>query len=1786
MTDCSDNLYTIKFTDTSKTSLSVAKGQVVTDKADIALVGKTKRDYGEIFNENTLHLLENFACPEVILSGVPQGIPDTAFTINALLENPIEGQIWYSTTTQRPFKYIVDQGVGEWVQFSTQEDIAGNSGVIADGQPLPRPVSQITGYEFEYDECTWIVTPFNYTEKINFMICSVEDRDSDGIMRVNMKYRPSGKDLVSGSANYQIIGIRGHTNAGTYGELPPTPTPLVQTVPILSDPTTAAIGTTTATLGGTVVSDGASSIIERGIVWGLTASPTIGVDTVVVEGNTTTGVFTVDVTGLDDGRTIYFRAYATNAIGTGYTDGTVNFDTINVPEVPTVVLPIAPISTIIGDQASVGATITSDGGAPIFARGIRWGTDNPPTQNDASAGVGGNGGVDTFLVTITSLGVGETIYFRGYAENSVGEGVSVIENFVSDGTPVIPTVITNVPANPASTTATAGGQITDNGGRTITRRGVVYGETSGGPYTGDVYDGLTTVGNFLLTLTPLNTATTYYFKAYAINSVGTGFGTEESFVTNNATTAPILDVTPLLSGIKPTAATLGGDITNSGGLPIDERGTVWGTSANPTLASAGASRTTKFPEIPSGTIGEFAKEVTGFQSNSTYHFRAYAINSKGTTYSDNRSFTTSLQVVIPTITASHSNLESTSVNIGGVLANKGNGTILEFGIRYGRFQNAMDTVLNTVGLDIPEFSAFGFPVTGILPSTLYYYEAYAINSAGEGTSSIGHFTTPATATVPSLTLYAVNTGTITDDGGTLQARITASGGEPITSYGFYTSTNGGSTWSPPIVVGTSFTNIPSYFYSAQSGFGTSQTVHYKAYATNSEGTTETSTRSFTTASGATIPVVSFAAIAAYCATTADIVGNYVSSGGGTVTEIGVVWGTSSGARTTYVPYGSVPAPGSSYTVGLTGLPGTSTTSDKIYVEMYALNGEGYGYSTEWSFDTATSPTYDAYNMAFGGYHPTIELGSYIGSDNGAPVTDRGFNWGYDSSVPYTAYPPVRTGITLYQATIDTSAGAGGTLFARHFATNCAGTTVGDIATFALGGPPDLGYVGSGYYWDGCELWLRAEVLDYQLGIPLTDYGFEWRYYGDLGDYPMDANNVTFDGRYITGLVLDGANNPPVGGDTIEFRVWAINEFQPFGTPITYGTPETALVPDSPTIGNPPVAVSYNNTTNTAVLQGNVQSLGGWSSVTRGVIYGPTYFSLIEGNAQWPDHFEKAVSGSTSSTGTFNVTLTSTNMANVSGRNPIYFRTWVENGCGRDYSIVGQFTVGDAPAVSTTLAVHEVSDTWARVQGSIISDGGLTVTEYGFEYKKSVNSTWSKLVLGGTPPSYGHVVLADPLGGLTPNTDYDIRTYAINSSDTGRSDIYHFTTKYDPVVDSLSIGTPSESDVSVTARIVSWGNNYFYNTAVGFCYNTSGNPDIDNDTVVISPDSEYGGANLAPGDTFPAVLNGLAANTTYWVRGFADAPYGNVGYTSQQSFTTDSPDTTGDVNNGESALSSKTTLTVCITLAQDGTIRDSNNSQVGTWLLSYPTFRPTEDSSNYNYTVDSVTGDTLGSSTPVSSLTSQINTNPGTLSAGKTFCVVWERVGDGSGNVYIDVTIAGPVGTSPGTVALRIRLLEMFDGGGGGCFAAGTKVMIMVGDEILEKNIELITLDDILIGYDEDAKIFVPVEFEALMVPRVTDTIKVMFDDGTSLHTTADHPFLTDNGYRVVDETLYQKNHATELEYISGTLHVGDTLIGYESNKMITEILESEPELVYHLLRSDTSNFVANGVVAHNIQNKD
>jgi len=108
---------------------------------------------------------------------------------------------------------------------------------------------------------------------------------------------------------------------------------------------------------------------------------------------------------------------------------------------------------------------------------------------------------------------------------------------------VAPTVTTQAVSGIDVNTATGNGNVTLDGGDTVTERGVVA-NTTGTPTTANLKFQAAAGGTgvFTASMTGLDASTHYYVRAYAINAIGTSYGGEVEFNTNSANSSPTLTV--------------------------------------------------------------------------------------------------------------------------------------------------------------------------------------------------------------------------------------------------------------------------------------------------------------------------------------------------------------------------------------------------------------------------------------------------------------------------------------------------------------------------------------------------------------------------------------------------------------------------------------------------------------------------------------------------------------------------------------------------------------------------------------------------------------------------------------------------------------------------------------------------------------------------------------------------------------------------------------------------------------------------------------------------------------------------------------------------------------------------------------------------------------------------------------------------------------------------------------------------------------------------------------------
>lgn len=186
-------------------------------------------------------------------------------------------------------------------------------------------------------------------------------------------------------------------------------------------------------------------------------------------------------------------------------------------------------SNISSSSVSITTTINTDGGNLITARGVVWSTSTHPTialSTKTSSGTG----TGTFSASLTGLSASTVYYVRTYATHANGTVYGNEISFTTTG--IIPSLTTTAASSININGFTTGGNVSSDGGNLVIYRGICW-STSANPTINDnrILSG-TGTGTFTLTVSNLNASTTYYVRAFATNSAGTAYGTQQTISTS------------------------------------------------------------------------------------------------------------------------------------------------------------------------------------------------------------------------------------------------------------------------------------------------------------------------------------------------------------------------------------------------------------------------------------------------------------------------------------------------------------------------------------------------------------------------------------------------------------------------------------------------------------------------------------------------------------------------------------------------------------------------------------------------------------------------------------------------------------------------------------------------------------------------------------------------------------------------------------------------------------------------------------------------------------------------------------------------------------------------------------------------------------------------------------------------------------------------------------------------------------------------------------------------------
>jgi uncharacterized protein (TIGR02145 family) len=542
-----------------------------------------------------------------------------------------------------------------------------------------------------------------------------------------------------------------------------------------------------------------------------------------------------------------------------------------------------------------------------------------------------SGQVYTLAGTDTEKGdnVKVSVFKLGYVNQPVELTVDGNETLVFPLQARTPPEVESLEAtNILCSSTTLNGNVLSEGISPISERGFYWSATNENPGASDnkiAVEGNT--GNFSAELSGLNHATTYYLRAYAINEIGTSYGETKNFTTNAI--FPSVRTTTI-TNINQTTATCGGNVTSDGGVTVTARGICWNTTGSPTIAN---SKTTD-----GSGIGSFISNLSELSANTTYYVCAYATNSQGTSYGEQRSFTTFQALDEGDVFNPATGKTWMDRNLGASRAatsfndSEAYGDLYQWGRAADGHQKRNSPTTSTLSnSDTPGHGSF--IITGS-----YDWRSLRNNNLWQGVSGTNN---------PCPSGYRLPTDA-----------------EWEAERASWSSNNFAGAFASPLklpVAGRRFSSDGSLYGMGFSSIYWSSTVdgHFSrllafnsnnAYMSSQHRTSGLSVRCLKdVVTSATLPTVTTTTSIINITQTASTGGgNVTSDGGASVTARGVCWNTT-GNPTINNNKTTNGSGAGTYTSSITGLSANTT----YYVRAYATNSQGASYGQQISFTTST-----------------------------------------------------------------------------------------------------------------------------------------------------------------------------------------------------------------------------------------------------------------------------------------------------------------------------------------------------------------------------------------------------------------------------------------------------------------------------------------------------------------------------------------------------------------------------------------------------------------------------------------------------------------------------------------------------------------------------------------------------------------------------------------------------------------------------------------------------------------
>ncbi len=550
--------------------------------------------------------------------------------------------------------------------------------------------------------------------------------------------------------------------------------------------------------------------------WIKETSPKKNAEQVLKYGKTATIVVTIDRTKLPYGNN------ETNIII--YSDN--GRSQVKITAVNANALPVSntkEVTDILTSTATMNAETASEGSPKYTKRGFVYGKNHNPTTADVTITAEVNE-KSNYSAKVSGLQPGATYYVRAFAENSKGIAYSSNEvsfTTIESITSVSTSNVTEVDV--VNGKATFNGSITAAGNPVYSEKGFCY-NTSGEPTTAEnkITVSGSNSGEYVYRCAGLGSNTTYYVRAYAIQCGITYYGTTTSFSTDQSATTIS---TSAATNITSSSATLNGSIIKAGSPAYSEKGFCYCRGYTPTIND------TKIT-VSGNNSGNFSVSISNLEYNTSYYFRAYAIQNGKTIYGESLYFRTSyIQAEVQTSEAT--NIGYNSLTFNGSVTSVGDPYITERGFCYSDSYSFPSISHNRIKVSGVAYGTFKADVKGLSESTTYYIRSYVIQ---DGTVYYGNVKTAETYTQPVVATQAVkNIRQVENMPIYYQATLYGAfyDGDPgVTEWGFvYDCYDNPTVSKNKVVAGTWYKKDgDAYWYSLTvTNFPANKYIYYRAY---------------------------------------------------------------------------------------------------------------------------------------------------------------------------------------------------------------------------------------------------------------------------------------------------------------------------------------------------------------------------------------------------------------------------------------------------------------------------------------------------------------------------------------------------------------------------------------------------------------------------------------------------------------------------------------------------------------------------------------------------------------------------------------------------------------------------------------------------------------------------------------------------------------------------------------------------------------------------------------------